>query len=391
MERILGPAPALPVAVATQIGTPAPVAPAGAPHSTPPKSLAFEKSVTTEASAVESASNSALELNLRALRPILSDPEVTELCINRPGEAFVETAKGWERRALPFADFDWCRQLAKLIANSTSQRVDEATPLLSASLPSGERAQIVLPPATTAGTVAITLRRSSDEVWSIGELAQRGIFRATRRSSATLDETERELMKLLSSQQYEAFMRLAVASRKNILVSGPTGSGKTTWIKALIREIPSAERLVTIEDAQELVLDTRPNHVRLFYSKDDQGPARVTPKQLLECCLRMKPDRILLAELRAEEAFDYLRNVNSGHPGSITSIHAGSCELAFEQLVLLVKQSNGGRELARHDIKSLLYLLVDVVIQFGVERHERFIKEIWYQPRRRRRGLAEAG
>jgi transposase len=90
-------------------------------------------------------------------------------------------------------------------------------------------------------------------------------------------------------------------------------------------------------------------------------------------------------------AFDYLRNVNSGHPGSITSIHAGSCELAFEQLVLLVKQSNGGRELARHDIKSLLYLLVDVVIQFGVERHERFIKEIWYQPRRRRRGLAEAG
>ena len=90
-----------------------------------------------------------------------------------------------------------------------------------------------------------------------------------------------------------------------------------------------------------------PNHVRLFYSKDDQGLARVTPKQLLESCLRMKPDRILLAELRAEEAFDYLRNVNSGHPGSITSIHAGSCELAFEQLVLLVKQSAGGRELAR--------------------------------------------
>jgi type IV secretion system protein VirB11 len=198
-------------------------------------------------------------------------------------------------------------------------------------------------------------------------------------------------LRLLAAQEYEAFMRLAVASRKNILVSGPTGSGKTTWTKALIREIPSAERLVTIEDAQELVLDTHANHVRLFYSKDDQGLARVTPKQLLESCLRMKPDRILLAELRAEEAFDYLRNVNSGHPGSITSIHAGSCELAFEQLVLLVKQSAGGRELARRDIKSLLYLLVDVVIQFGVERHERFIREIWYEPERRRRGLAEAG
>jgi type IV secretion system protein VirB11 len=345
----------------------------------------------TEVAVAESLSASALELNLRALRPILQDPEVTELCINRPGEAFLETRRGWERRALPFADFDWCRRLAKLIANSTRQRIDEATPLLSGSLPSGERAQIVLPPATSAGTVAITLRRPSDAVWSIEELARRGIFRTTRRSSTELDDTENELLAFLGAHEYESFMRLAVRSHKNILVSGPTGSGKTTWTKALIREIPAAERLVTIEDAQELVLDTHPNHVRLFYSKDDQGLARVTPKQLLESCLRMKPDRILLAELRAEEAFDYLRNVNSGHPGSITSIHAGSCELAFEQLVLLVKQSAGGRELARRDIKSLLYLLVDVVIQFGVERHERFIKEIWYEPERRRRGLAEAG
>jgi len=347
--------------------------------------------VREETAARDSLGASALELNLRPLRPILADPLVTELCINRPREAFIETQRGWEHRSLPFADFDWCRRLASLIANSTRQRIDEASPLLSAALPTGERAQIVLPPATTAGTVAITLRRPSDAVWTLEELARRGIFRATRRSSCALDETEQELLKLLASQQYEAFMRLAVASRKNILVSGPTGSGKTTWTKALIRVIPASERLVTIEDARELVLDSHPNHVRLFYSKDDQGLARVTPKQLLESCLRMKPDRILLAELRAEEAFDYLRNVNSGHPGSITSIHAGSCELAFEQLVLLVKQSAGGRELAPADIKRLLYLLVDVVIQFGVERHERFIKEIWYEPERRHRALQDAG
>jgi type IV secretion system protein VirB11 len=332
---------------------------------------------------------SALELNLRALRPILSDPEVTELCINRPREAFIETRRGWERRALPFADYDWCRRLAKLVANATRQRIDETSPLLSGSLPTGERAQIVLPPATSTGTVAITLRRPSDQVWSIRELAERGIFRSTRRATAALDATEQQLLSLLRTQSYEAFMRLAVASRKNIVVSGPTGSGKTTWTKALIKEIPTQERLITIEDAQELVLDGHPNHVRLFYSKDDQGLARVTPKQLLESCLRMKPDRILLAELRSEEAFDYLRNVNSGHPGSVTSIHAGSCELAFEQLVLLIKQSPGGRELARADIKSLLYLLIDVVIQFGVERNERFIKEIYYDPERRRRHLAQ--
>jgi type IV secretion system protein VirB11 len=331
---------------------------------------------------------SSLALTLRALRPLLSDPEITELCINRPGEAYIETREGWRREALPFADGEWCRRLAKLVANATHQRVDEESPLLTGALPSSERIQIVLPPATSAGCVAITIRRPSDEVWSIEELSRRGIFRNTRRASSALDETEAELLRTLDASEFESFMRLAVRSRKNILVSGPTGSGKTTWTKALIREIPSDERLITIEDAQELVLDRHPNHVRLFYSKDDQGLSRVSPKQMLECCLRMKPDRILLAELRAEEAFDYLRNVNSGHPGSITSVHAASAELAFEQLVLLVKQSRAGAELSRRDIKNLLYLLVDVVIQFGVERHERFIKEIWYEPERKRRTLA---
>ncbi len=330
--------------------------------------------------------SSALELTLRPLRPLLAAGEVTELCINRPGEVFIETRAGWQRMAAEFADFDWCLRLAKLVANFSCQRIDEQAPLLSASLPSGERVQIVIPPATTGRTVAVTIRRPSQELWSLEDLALRGIFRATRRATDALDEVERELARLLEARAYQEFMRLAVRSRKNILVSGPTGSGKTTWTKALIREIPEDERLITIEDARELVLDRHPNHVRLFYSKDDQGLARVTPKQLLECCLRMKPDRVLLAELRSEEAFDYLRNVNSGHPGSITSVHAASAELAFEQLVLLVKQSRAGSELARRDIKSLLYLLVDVVIQFGVERHERFIKEIWYEPQRKRRG-----
>jgi type IV secretion system protein VirB11 len=346
------------------------------------------ESVTRPPPAVHETS--ALELTLRALRPILADRAVTEVCINRPGEAFVETAQGWRSLPLGFADFQWCLGLAKLVANSTRQRIDADCPLLSASLPSGERVQIVLPPATTSGSVAITIRRPADEVWTVDELAARGVFRTTRRASTSLDATEAELVRLLEIPDYEAFMRLAVLSRRNILVSGPTGSGKTTFTKALIREIPGDERLITIEDARELVLDRHPNHVRLFYSKDDQGLARVTPKQLLESCLRMKPDRILLAELRGEEAFDYLRNVNSGHPGSITSIHAASAELAFEQLVLLVKQSRAGQELARADIKNLLYLLIDVVVQFGVEGRQRCIREIWYDPARKHRTLAAA-
>jgi len=331
---------------------------------------------------------SALDLTLRALRPLLDRPDVTDLCINSPREAFIETSTGWQRESIPFADFQWCHRLAKLIAHSTRQRVAEDAPLLSAWLPTGERIQIVLPPATSAGCVAIAIRRPSDTAWSLDELAARGLFARTQRANEGLDETEAELVALLKAKDFKSFVRRAVLARKNVIVSGATGSGKTTCTKALIQEIPSEERLITIEDAKELVLDSHHNHVRLFYSKDEQGLAKVTPKQLLEGCLRMKPDRILLAELRGEEAYHYLRNVNSGHPGSITSVHAASAELAFEQLMLLVKQSPGGRDLSRTDIKNLLYLLVDVVIQFGVDRHHRYVKEVWYDPARKRRALA---
>ncbi len=251
---------------------------------------------------------------------------------------------------------------------------------------------MVLPPATTRGCVAITIRRPADVVWSIEELTRRGVFQRTRHGEVVADDADCELARLHAAGDYPAFLRLAVRARKNIVVSGATGSGKTTWTKSLIREIPAAERLVSIEDARELVLDGHPNHVRLYYSKDDQGLARVTPKQLLECCLRMRPDRILLAELRAEEAFDYLRNVNSGHPGSITSVHASSAALAFEQLTLLVKQSSAGAGLARRDIKSLLHLLIDVVIQCSVHEHRRVISEVWFEPvrgRHRRSGLSQ--
>jgi type IV secretion system protein VirB11 len=328
-----------------------------------------------------SVDHSALSLTLSPLRPYLDDKELTELCINRPGEAFIERVTGWERVPLPWASFEWCVRLAKLIANATHQKIDSQSPLLSATLPSGERAQIVLPPATTSGTVAITIRRPADQVWTIDELRSKGIFAHTKNTTGRTRHTDcvdDQLRGFLASHDHTEFLKLAVRSRKNILVSGPTGSGKTTCTKALILEIPSDERLITIEDARELVLDHHPNHVRLYYSKDGQGQSLVTPRQLLQSCLRMRPDRILLAELRGEEAFDYLRNVNSGHPGSVTSIHASSCDLAFEQLVLLIKESRAGQGLERSDILGLVHQAVDVVVQVGIRNHERCVQEIRY-------------
>ena len=181
---------------------------------------------------------SALALTLRALRPFLGG-DVMELCINRPHEAFLETRSGWRRERLPFADFDWCHRLAKLIANSTQQRIDSVSPLLSASLPTGERVQIVMPPATSAGCIAIAIRRPA-----IGSLEHRGtgaaavFFGVRNRPTASSTRPSRNCCACWPASDFEAFMRLAVRSRKNIVVSGPTGSGKTTWTKALIREIP---------------------------------------------------------------------------------------------------------------------------------------------------------
>ncbi len=158
---------------------------------------------------------SALLLTLRTLRPWLEDPTLHELCINRPCEAFIERANGWERVTLPFADYNWCLRFAKLIANATRQRVEAEAPLLSASLPTGERVQIVLPPATTDRTVAISIRRPADELWTVDQLQQRGLFERTAVSGAPDLDRDAVLDQLLVQRNFPAFLRAAVRQRRN--------------------------------------------------------------------------------------------------------------------------------------------------------------------------------
>jgi type IV secretion system protein VirB11 len=325
---------------------------------------------------------------LRPLSELLGDPQVNEICVNSPGAAFVERSGAWERVEVPAFTFHHCRSLATAIATLTGQHTSEQNPLLSATLPGGERIQVVQPSATPADVVALCIRKPDARVRRLGEFEREGLFARVRPSSRSLEPHEQELLALKHAGHYVEFLRLAVRNHQTIVVAGKTGSGKTTFMKALVEEIPTDERLITIEDAAELFLPNHPNKLHLFYSKGGQGASAVSAKLLLEACLRLRPDRIFLSEMRGEEAFHFLRLAASGHPGSVTSVHAGSCELAFEQIALMVRESAGGGGMTMPEILRLARSVIDVVVHFGRDQDGRFISGIHYDPEARLREAA---
>jgi type IV secretion system protein VirB11 len=327
---------------------------------------------------------------LRPLREQLDADGVLEVCVNRPGELLVETARGWRVVHAPAMTLERCLLLATAVATYGDQQITQERPLLSATLPSGERIQFVIPPAVTRGTVSITVRKPSHLIKRLDDFEREGLFErtatVTRTAASELLPFEQQLVSLKDAGRHAEFLRLAVRKHQTIVVSGKTGSGKTTFMKGLVEEVPKHERLITIQDTAELTLPNHPNVVHLYYSKDAQGTAKVTAKSLLEACLRMKPDRIFLAEVRGDECFYFVRLAASGHPGSITSVHAGSCALALEQMALMIRESGAGGGLRMNEIKWLLGVVVDVIVQFDRDERGRFISELFYEPRRQRLG-----
>jgi len=305
---------------------------------------------------------------------VLARDDVTDIYVNRPGEVWVETIGGAiERHDAPGLDTATLDRLARQIAALSHQGISREHPLLSATLPDGARVQVVAPPATR-GPLALAIRKHVSSDLRLADYVATGAFADTRRGNVgERSATDIELARLLDTGDIAAMLSLAVRARKNILVSGGTSSGKTTFLNALIREIPAHERLILIEDTPELHLD-HANAVGLLAARSALGEAQVSADSLLAASLRMRPDRIIVGELRGPEAYTFLRAVNTGHPGSMTTVHADSAERAIEQIALLVLQT--GTRLDRDDVHHYVRTTVDLFVQLDRTGGKRHVAEI---------------
>lgn len=303
----------------------------------------------------------------------LDRAEVTDIYINRPGEIWLETLGGQiERHEDPVLTGELLARLARQVAALGHQGISREHPLLSASLPDGSRIQIVIPPATR-GDIAIAIRKHVSADLTLDDYVSADAFREVQTTEHAQSAAIDRVRELVDGGDIATALREAVRGRLNVLISGGTSSGKTTFLNALIREISPDERLILIEDTPEIRL-SHANAVGFIAARSSLGEAAVTANDLVSASLRMRPDRIILGELRGSEAFAFLRAINTGHPGSMTTIHADSVERAFEQLALLVPE--GGSTLQREDILAYVRTTVDVVLQLRRDTHGRRVSEI---------------
>lgn len=306
-------------------------------------------------------SNIYLSSYLAPFAQWLDAGDVTEILVNRPGEVWVERIGGaeMERHEAPSIDAQLLERLAHQIARTNHQGVSRETPLLAAILPGGARVQMVLPPATR-GDVALAIRKHIVHDLTLEDYLETGGFSHLTISGDGEADLHGPLAAKLAEGNILGFLRHAVAERKTILLSGGTSSGKTTLLNALLKEIPAHERVIAIEDTPEIKLG-RANAVGLVAAAGDQGEARVTIDDLMRASLRMRPDRLIVGELRGNETVTFLRAINTGHPGSLSTVHASSPDGAFEQIALMCMQAGLG--LSRTETIHYAKSMIDIVVQ----------------------------
>lgn len=277
-------------------------------------------------------------LGLGPLEPLLADESVTDIMVNGPKQVYVERKGKLELSGVTFRDNRHVMNIASRIVSAVGRRVDETTPLVDARLADGSRVNIIIPPLAIDGP-SISIRKFS-------------------KKKITLDTMEKQDN---LSPQMAAVLRIASRSRLNILISGGTGSGKTTLLNAMSQMIDLGERIVTIEDAAELQLQ-QPHVVRLETRPANlEGQGAISMRELVKNALRMRPDRIILGEIRGAEAIDMLQAMNTGHEGSMSTIHANRPREALTRLENMVGMA--GINLPPKAVRTQIADAVDIIVQ----------------------------
>lgn len=310
-----------------------------------------------------------LESFLAPFLPFLGREDVTDLYVNAPGELWVETRNGTERHAVPAVDDASLWRLARQIASAADQGISREHPLLAATLPDGSRVQICAPPATR-GNVIVAIRKHSVPDLRLTDYVAAGAFDRVGEIALARAEADRALSARLAHGDTLGFLVDAVRARRTIVIAGGTGTGKTTFLNALLKEAAPEERLVLIEDTPEVQLH-HANAVGLIAVRGRLGEASVSAADLVEAALRLRPDRIIMGEVRGAEALSWLRAVGTGHAGSITTVHANSPRGAVEQLALMSLMA--GTELRRAELVDYVESVVDVFVQLGRHHGARIV------------------
>lgn len=276
-------------------------------------------------------------LGIGPLASLMADPAVTDILVNRYDQVYIERFGRIEKTSVRFRDTAHLIRIIQRIAARVGRRIDESSPMVDARLPDGSRVNATLPPITIDGPT-LSIRR----------------FGRKR-----LRRTELQRLKMFSSEMMR-FLELVVLSRRNVLVAGGTGAGKSTFLGAICEVIPESERIITIEDAAELLLDQEHVIRKETRRSNIEGQGVITARDLVINSLRMRPDRIIVGEVRSGEALDMLQAMNTGHDGSLTTIHANSPRDAISRLETMVLMA--GLELPARAIREQIAAAIDVII-----------------------------
>lgn len=315
---------------------------------------------------------------LAPLKKWFESPNVNEIMLNQPGQIYVEENGQISQYNVP--EFDEARlyRLFQLLAKENNQVLDAKHPLLSGNLQDNSRIQIVLPPVAKYPLFAI--RRKVQKKVSLGQYNEQKYFLQTQAfsfSNTVLNADDEKLLILYQNNKWHEFINKAILAKKNIIISGGTSSGKTTFLNACLQEIPSQDRIIILEDTREVEI-SHPNQVQLLASKGEQGLAPISMQELVQCCLRLRPDRIIMGEIRGKEILDFISACSTGHEGGLTTIHANNPQIAFMRMTQMYKLNNVPA-MTDNDILRELKSVVDIIIQVEKTSMGRMAKSIYYK------------